>query len=96
MENFEEKALRTAPRPPSIWLTYVDNTFVVIHENNGENFTDHINSIDIHIKFTLEIEQDGLLPFLDTAIILNDDASIDTRLYRKPTHTNQNLNWTST
>ena len=95
MENFEELALRTAPRPPSIWLRYVNDTFVVLHEYDVESFTEHINSIDQHIKFTIEPEQNSLLPFLDTQIILNDDASIDTKVYRKPTHTDQYLNWFS-
>ena len=38
---------------------------------------------------------EGKIPFLDTEILLNDDASLTTRVYRKPTHTNQYLNWQS-
>ena len=95
MEEFEENALATAPRPPSLWLRYVDDMFVVIHEYDVESFTNHINSIDPHIKFTIEPEKDSHLPFLDTEIILNEDATTDTRVYRKPTHTDQYLNWSS-
>ena len=65
----------------------MDDTIVVIHEYDIESFTQHINSIDKNINFTNETEQGSLLPFLDTQIILNDDAPIDTMFYRKPTHT---------
>ena len=73
----------------------MDDTFVVIHEYDVESFTNHINSIDPHIKFTIEPVKDSHLPFLDTEIILNEDATTDTRVYRKPTHTDQYLNWSS-
>ena len=60
-----------------------------------ESFTAHINAQDPHIKFTIEPEQNSSIPFLDTEIVLNDDASIKTKVYRKPTHTDQYLNWSS-
>ena len=95
MEDFEEKALASAPNPPYVWMRYVDDTFVVIHEYNIEEFTAHINSIDPNIQFTIDPEKNGSIPFLDTEILLNDDASINTKVYRKPTHTDQYLNWSS-
>ena len=76
-------------------MRYVDDTFVVIHEYNIDEFTSHINSIDPNIRFTMEPEMNGRIPFLDTEICLNDDASINTKVYRKSTHTDQYLNWNS-
>ena len=68
MENFERRALTSAPRPPNIWFRYVDDTFTVLHHDDIGNFTDHINSIDPNIQFTIEPESEGRMPFLDTCI----------------------------
>ena len=68
---------------------------MVIHEYDIESFTAHINSQDPHIKFTMERDIEGKLPFLDTEVMLQEDASIKTRVNHKPTHTDHYLNWSS-
>ena len=95
MEDFKAKAIRTAPNPPSVWLRYVDDTFVKIHEYFVNEFTEHLNRIDEKIKFTTELEMEGKLPFLDSCTTLNDDGSLDFTVYRKPTPTDQYLNFDS-
>ena len=95
MEDFEVKALASAPNPRYVWYRYIDNIFTVLHQYDIEKFTNHNNFLDQHIKFTIEEEQDGQLPFLDTCIIINVDRSLKTKIYHKPTHTDQYLNWNS-
>ena len=56
-----------------------------------EDFHCHLNSIESSIQFTLETESDGQLAFLDVLIAHNSDRSMDTTVYRKPTHTNKYL-----
>ena len=53
----------------------------MLHTNLIEECTNHINSLDPNIKFTIEEEQDDRLYFLDTYmyIIVNDDAPSDPR-----------------
>ena len=96
MEQFEKEALESAPHPPSLWKRFVDDTFVILEEQHKDEFFHHINSLNHHIKFTAETTRaDGSIPFLDTLVIPQKDGSLLTKVYRKPTHTNQYLQWDS-
>ena len=60
-----------------------------------DEFTEHFNQIDPNIKFTSEAEEENKLPFLDTCINIRDDGSTLITVYRKPTNTDQYLNFHS-
>ena len=94
MEGFEE-LLFVQPPPPLVWFRYVDNTLTTIHEYHVDEFTTHLNSLDSNIKFTTEPEQDGRLPFLDACVNINEDGSAHVTVYRKSTHREQYLNFSS-
>ena len=73
--------LPSAPRPPAVWFRYVDDTFVLTHEDD--------------IQFTTEPETQSKLPFLDLCVTVLDDASTKITIFKKPTHTDQYLNFNS-
>ncbi len=97
MEYFENIAIPTAPTPPRFWDRYVDDTSVIAHKDSIPALHDHINNVDPdNIKFTKEdVGPDGGVPFLDVYCSPNEDGTISTRVYRKPTHTDLYLNWNS-
>ena len=96
MEYLEQKALSTAPHPPKFWGRYVDDTFVIHKEANKQGFLQHINSVDPAIRFTVEDnKEDGSIPFLDTIVKPEADGGLSITVYRKPTHTDQYLQWDS-
>ena len=56
-------------------------------------FLDHLKNQHQRIQFTIEIEEDNQLPFLDTLVCVEDDRTISTKVYSKKTHTNQYLHF---
>ena len=96
MEHFETKALDTYPLKPVAWFRFVDDTFIVWPHGKDElvNFLDHLNSQHDNIRFTMEIEEEGCLPFLDVKVQRSDNK-LSFSIYRKPTHTDQYLHYTS-
>ena len=50
-----------------------------------------INSLNLSIQFTVDIEQNSRLPFLDLLIIRAPSGNLSFSIYRKPTHTNNYL-----
>ena len=95
MEEFEVQALSSFPHPPSLWLRFVDDTFVINKAKHSQDLLQHINSQDPHIQFTVEPTQQDSLPFLDTLVTIQPDNTFSTTVYRKPTHTDQYLYWDS-
>ena len=74
----------------------MDDTFVILKQTKRDEFLQHINSLDPAIQFTTEDpKQDGSMPFLDTLLTPQEDGTLTTRVYRKPTHTDLYLQWDS-
>ena len=95
MEYLEQKALSTAPTP-KFWHRYVDDTFVIHKEANKKGFLQHINSVDPALRLTVEDnKEDGSISFLDTIVKPEADGTLSITVYRKPTHTDQYLQWDS-
>ena len=96
MEDFEQKALKEYTGvTPRLWLRYVDDTFVVLNKNEQDRFFQHINDLDTNIKFTQEECNDNKLAFLDCLIKVDSDGKLNSTVYRKPTHTDQYLQFGS-
>ena len=91
MEDIERRALATFHTPPRFWRRYVDDTCAALPQDLVDPFHECLNSIDPHIQFTVERESRGQLPFLDVLLTREEDGTISTEVYRKPTHTDQYL-----
>ena len=68
MEYFEDMALGPElPLPKKEWKRYMDDVFSIIPKGQHDTMLQHLNSIDPHIKFTVEQpNEEGAIPFLDT------------------------------
>ena len=96
MEYLEQKALNTAAHPARFWCRFVDDTFVIHKEVNKKDFLQHINSVGPAIKFRVEDnKEDASILFLDTIVKPEVDGGLSITVYRKPIHTDQDLQWDS-
>ena len=63
---------------------------------HSPQFLQHINPMDQHIHLTAEnTKEDGFIPLLDTLVSQGPINTLDTLVYRKPTHMDQYLHWDS-
>ena len=77
-------------------MEFVDDTFTIIQSSHRNELWKYINSIDEHIQFTCEDQrEDGSMSFLDILITPEEDGSLSTTVYRKPTHIDLYLQWDS-
>eukprot|EP00066_Takifugu_rubripes_P012215 XP_011601481.1 PREDICTED: uncharacterized protein K02A2.6-like [Takifugu rubripes] len=76
---------------PSHWYRYVDDRWIKIRTVEVEAFIEHINTVDKNITFTREDVRGSSLSFLDCAVHIEVDSSLNIKIYRKPTNTDQYL-----
>ena len=66
----------------------------MVQEEENKNFLQHIISVDPAIKCTVkDNKEEGANPFLDTIVKPEADGKLSIIVYRKPTHTDQYLQW---
>ena len=81
---------------PLFWNRYVDDTFTIIHNKDSANeFLHYLNSCHSNIKFTIELEQNNAIPFLDILVTRNQNNTFMTFIYRKKTFTGFYMKWDS-
>lgn len=70
------------------WKRQMDDIFFVWRgkKEDLELFVWILNGVDNKVQFTLEMEKDNYLPFLDVGI-MKVEGKLVTKVYRKPTHT---------
>lgn len=81
MSMKEEKSL------PRIWWRYVDDVAAIVEKGKEQQILTQLNSKWPSIKFTIETEENGSLPFLDVCMHRNHTGSIEFSVFRKPSNT---------
>ena len=89
MEYYESELLPRVAPTQLIWFRYVDDIFSFWPStfNNFEEFFANLNNLAPSIKFKVEWEHNGILPFLDVVVMKKSD-SLSFKVYRKPTSCN--------
>ena len=84
MSSIEENLEREG-KLPSFYRRYVDDTLTIMPNiETAFNFPDTLKKAHSSVKFTMETERNGMLPFLGIQL-LNRSPQIETKVYVKPT-----------
>ena len=97
LSHYEKIWLNKCPPSfkPVYYKRFVDDTFLLFKDaSHIDLFKKYINSQHKNIKFTVEKETNGQLPFLDVLVTKNFN-NFSTDLYRKPTNTGLGLKFNS-
>ena len=72
---------------PLFYRRYVDDTFLIFKDlSHVQLFLNYLNSKHPNIKFTVDVEKDFMLSFLDV-LITRHNGNFSTSVYRKSTYT---------
>lgn len=94
LEELLDKCLDNLENKPRLLTKYVDDLFCVIRKDDTQKTLETLNKFHKHIKFTVETEKEGKLPYLDSiAVIINNKIKID--WYQKPTASGRIINFHS-
>ena len=90
-----EEYLEREGKLPSFYRRYVDDTLTIMPNiATASNFLYTLNRAHSSVKFTMETECNGMLPFLGIQL-LNRSPQIETKVYVKPTNLSLLLHYQS-
>lgn len=94
MEELLDASLDKMTYKPRILTKYVDDLFAIIKKDEIHNMLQILNSFNRQIQFTMELENDKKLPYLDT-IIHRQGYMLKLDWYQKPTASGRLINFNS-
>jgi hypothetical protein len=94
MSEVDTQAVRMLSPNIRIWERFVDDVFSIMKRRNWKRTLEMLNCINKDTQFTIEMEQDQKLPFLDLEFTRRGTI-IDSKVYRKPTHSGSYTFYTS-
>lgn len=85
--------IQSAALKPSCWFRYVGDIFLVCNHGQAvlSDFLAHSNKVHSRIQFTIEMEKDSQLAFLDVMVTRKEKGTLGQSVYRKPTLNNRYL-----
>ncbi len=95
MEYIEEFVLKNLDFDILFYFRFVDDSAACLHTDNVDKFLDAFNNANNYLKFTLELEVNKSLSFLDMKIIRTDEGEIKTDWYHKDTWSQRYLSFKS-
>ncbi|XP_058832904.1 uncharacterized protein LOC131690856 [Topomyia yanbarensis] len=95
LEDLLNEALTVVNIPIPYLKKYVDDLFLSLPRDKIEAIKTTFNSLNHHIQFTTEVEENKRLPFLDMVLVRKDDQTIKTEWYTKPIASGRFLNYYS-
>ena len=94
MVELERNIIPKLSNDISLWKRYVDDTICFIKLTSINKVLETLNSYHKNIKFTIEIETENKISFLDV-LLIHSNSLISTKVYRKNTNTDIYINWKS-
>jgi hypothetical protein len=93
MEKFEKNSLESHHLKPSRWKRYFDDTNIKWPHGKEalDRFFKHLNGISENIKFTMDLEDNNSIPFLDILMTRKQDGTLGHKVFREKTHTDNYL-----
>ncbi|KAK5648492.1 hypothetical protein RI129_003384 [Pyrocoelia pectoralis] len=79
----------------TMYHRYVDDIIVIAHSDQVNNILNKFNNVHPLLEFTLELENNNILNFLDISLLHKPDGSIITNWYRKAIKTDRYINFHS-
>ena len=90
-----EGSLKSQGKLSEFYRRYVDDTLVRMQDlAAATQFLDTLNHAHSAVSFTMEVEKNGMLPFLGVQL-LNRAPCVETKVYVKPTNTAIIAMWTA-
>jgi hypothetical protein len=95
LEDLENTVLSEGQIKPLFYYRYVDDIICALPEILIEPFKERLNSYHRKLQFTVEVEENSRLAFLDTLLIKDENGMTAMNWYHKPTWSGRYLHFKS-
>ncbi|XP_011858314.1 PREDICTED: uncharacterized protein LOC105555883 [Vollenhovia emeryi] len=94
MDDLETNCMERLNFAIPVYYRYVDDIFMILPANRLTDVLNTFNNYHPRLKFTVEIENNNTLNFLNTSVF-REDRKLFTNWYRKPTFSGRYINYFS-